>query len=228
VRPLRRDQLSMLEPMPARDMLESVGRPGSRDFDAAKVLAYQEVRGRLHLGADPAEVAAHRWLTDREAVIVVPDQETAERIVAAVERLASAQAFSGPPSQATPRVVLCEPAYQERRARREAWARSTAPEQRHRAEPDAVERAYVVVPDVAACDIVVRGLSVAAESHLITVPPNAWVAANARAAVERLRSALAAKEPASARHPVAPATEAQIDHGRQPRVRTRDREAERA
>jgi conjugative relaxase-like TrwC/TraI family protein len=171
-------------PMPARQALESVARPHARDFDACRVLAYYEVAGQLDIAADPAALAARLWLADREAVIVVEDDHQETLVRAAVTAL---------DASAEPQIVRSGPAYLERRARREEWKRGTKVMQHHLVEPDVIERAYVVAPDLARHDHVVRGLSVAAHSHLVTRPPDASTAARAGAEALRLRDGLAAR-----------------------------------
>jgi conjugative relaxase-like TrwC/TraI family protein len=181
--------------LPARDLMESMGRAYAQDMNTARMLAYYELADRLHVVTDPAEEAARRWLADRDAMIVVPDQEQEQRVHQAVARLQSRPAEHPEPTDApvVARVIVAHAGYRDRLARRQAWLRENGQAARHLVEPHLTRRAYVVAPSLDRDDDLVRGLSVAGESHLLTREPRAWVQAHARKAAEQIRMSLVEK-----------------------------------
>ena len=210
-----------VEPLPAKSALESVARLHAGDWDIPSVLAFYPVAGRLDIAADPAEQAARRWLADQDAVIVVHDQDQERRVRAAMSdvRRDSAPAAGAPmPNEAAtqpdrspdpdaivepdgkPRILQAETAYELRRERRSAWQKQSRISLGHIVEPDVTEKAYVLAPPAASggrgYDDMTRGLSVAAETHLVTHQPDAWMAAHVSVEARRLQESMAAREAA--------------------------------
>src|SRR5262249_37462257 len=164
-----------IEPLPARQAIESVARARLHDMDTSSALALYAVAGRLLEAEDPAELAARKWGSDREAAIVVADEELEQRVRAAVVQVQSASdSLAGSPDSpapehhalADPLIVQARDGYAARRERRERWLASggTARENGHQVEPEALPRAYVVAREARSSPSLVRAVSVAAGS----------------------------------------------------------------
>lgn len=185
----------MAQALPARTAIESMGRAYAEGRDIARMLAYYEVAGRLHVTTDPAEEAARRWLADRDAVIVVLNQEQEQRVrtaAAGLQKYADDQ-LARLEAPVTPHIVLAPDGYRERQARRDDWLRDKSAAALHRPEPGVTNSAYVVAADLERDDDLVRGLSVAAESHLLIPPVSANMQAQVQTNANQIRASMAAK-----------------------------------
>ena len=144
--------------------------------------------GRLHTTPDPERAAVERWSQEPNSLIVVQDQEQADRL-----RVLVRQHRPGQQEQERPHIVTAQQAYDERAATRSIWQETVAAEHRQLVEPQAPRRAIVVVPDHHDHAALARGLSAAGESELVTQPPTGWHAHAVYQHEQRIKTATAAQ-----------------------------------
>jgi hypothetical protein len=158
--------------LPARDPRETLARAYMDGPDTARALGYLQLAGKLEYSPDPMATALDRLEADREAVLVVSrgqEQRTREELGRRTQLEADVQERG--------RLVIAEDAYQQRVEHRQ---RNGA--EGHRIEEDLrVGRGIVVAEEAWASPELSRALSVAAESHLVSVPPGRVVAEEAQA-----------------------------------------------
>jgi hypothetical protein len=224
--------------LPARSALESVARLYAQDWDIPTTLAFYRVAGRLDVAADPALQAARRWLADKDAVIVVHDEDQKQRVHAALSELTadstSANGFlpgdkrsadrsmGGAPDPIAkaadrPRILQAETAYELRREQRRKWQKQSRISHGHIVEPGVIEKAYVLAPSShnggTRYDSLTRGLSVPAEAHLISYELDPWTAVHVNTETKRLEQSMAAR--ARAEHVRQAAVSAELQRARE-------------
>jgi hypothetical protein len=121
------------------------------------------------------------------------------------------------------RIVRAGTAYEERRQRREEWAASDPRAQRapHVVEPGAVPRAYVLATELTTQDDLIRSVSVAAESHVVTPSLRPTLAREVEADAQEIQES---QDRRSAERSVEQARDAEIVHERQAREADASRE----
>jgi conjugative relaxase-like TrwC/TraI family protein len=173
-------------PMPARDVGESVlGRRTSAELTAA--LGYYQLVGRLEQSPDVVARAVELLSTDVRTVVIA----TTPDLWRAIRERAEAAGLSLH-SDGQQRVVVAEPAYHARHARRESWLAGQPPESVHLVEPGAIPSAYVIADDPWNSIPLAQGLSVAAESKVVLPVLPAPVARSVAIEADRWRAALEA------------------------------------
>jgi hypothetical protein len=167
-------------PLAASTPVEQVARWEAAD-QVSRALAMYAALGQLHVSPSPVHEVARRWLTDRDAAIVVQRWEQAGAVREAI-------AAAEPASEAAPIVLISEAAY-----------RSRIKAERAGEEPLAPQRAYVL-GELNDPDALARALSVACQSHLVINPLDELSARLQEAHASQVEAALeAARRPAQER-----------------------------
>jgi hypothetical protein len=174
--------------LPSWHAHENAARGYAERGETPEALAHQRAAGRLHQADDPERAAIERWSQKPDSLIVAQDEEQADRLRALSQRLPQAHEGQGPP-----RIVTAEQAYQERAASRSAWQETVAAEHRQLVEPQAPQRAIVIVSDHHDHAALTRALSAAGESELVTRPPTGWHAHAVYQHEQRIDAATAAR-----------------------------------
>jgi hypothetical protein len=187
---------------PARDPWEGMARHQIETYNSVRGLAYYRVGGRLHEAADPAVRAAELLAGDSEAIVVVPDEVQEHRLREALGRLIAVQRDHEASDPWSGRIVQASPAYDDRVQRRARWLQQLEQHQQrtaHLPEPGAVPRAYVVATEPWASPALTRGLSVAAESHLVVPTLRSGMAEQVETEAADIKAAQAARADERAR-----------------------------
>jgi hypothetical protein len=223
--------------LPAHDQVETVGREHMATPDTPRALAALQLAGRVEYAEDPMARAIERLEADREAVLVVEraqEQRAWEELGKRAELEADLRERG--------RLVVAEEAHHQRVEHRlgiEAGVRErqdagelTAEEaaerltrhDRHAEEDVPVPRGIVVAEEPWASPELARSLSVAAESHLVSPPPEPAVEKETRAIVERAQADLEAGQSAEQLELTSSYRESQLEAERGGADRARVRE----
>lgn len=171
-------------PMPARDVRESVlGRRTADELTAA--LGYYQLVGRLEQSPEVVGRAVDLLSTDERAVVIATTPDLWRAIRERAEATGLPLDING-----QPRIVVAEPAYQARHARRESWLAGQPPDSVQLVEPGAIPSAYVIAEDPWNSTPLTQGLSVAAESRVVMPVLPAPMARSVAIEADRWRAAM--------------------------------------
>jgi hypothetical protein len=179
--------------MPALTAAESVARMQAERGDTSELLAMYRTMGRLDMVEHPERAAVERASQQPGSLIIAQDQGQRDRLLKLLDERSESQNDQqhdrpdqepqtrpqAPQSaQERPNVLLAQDADRERAERRDRWieqTRETARAQgrdtgvfQHHVEPGAIDSAVVLVNDPKDAQSLSRGLSGAAEAHLVT------------------------------------------------------------
>jgi conjugative relaxase-like TrwC/TraI family protein len=183
------------ESMPARTAAESVARMHAERGNTTEALALYRTLGRLDFADHPEQAAVERASQTPGSLIVAQDQAQRDRLLGLLnerqlaehaEHEATYGRQPAPPER--PPVVLAQDLYRQRTEQREQWAARVRDSQResgrdpeafqHHIEPGAADKALAVVNTPKDAHSLSRGVSGAAEAHVITGQPD-WLTSEA-------------------------------------------------
>jgi hypothetical protein len=188
--------------LPAHDPRETLAREYMATPDTSRALAQLQLAGRVEYAEDPMARAIERLEADREAVLVV-ERALQQR---ALEELGKREELEADVRERG-RLVIAEEAHQQRvehragievglREREEAGDLTTKEvaerltrQDREVEEDVPIGRAIVVTEEPWASAELTRSLSVAGESHLVSVPPSPMIQRETAAIIEQHRQA---------------------------------------